>query len=80
MNPVIERLLRVQPKPIAAIPLMSQLARGGLPPNVDDMLALAPEIEAARDQASEIASRSERIVERCSELKPIPSPTVPTGF
>lgn len=80
MNPVIERLLRVQPKPIVAIPLIWQLARGELPPTVDDLLALAPEIEAAKDELEKIASRSERIVEKCCELKPIPSPTVPTGF
>lgn len=80
MNPVIERLRRLEPKPVQAIPLMWQLGRDGLPASVDELLALAPEIEAAQAEIDRISTQSARIVELCLKLSPVPSPKTPTGF
>jgi PRTRC genetic system protein C len=46
----------------------------------DQLLAQAPRIEAALQQAERISQQSQRMVAQCLRLKPVPWPKIPLGF
>jgi PRTRC genetic system protein C len=48
--------------------------------NADQLLVLAPQIEAALQQAERISQQSQRMVAQCLRLKPVPWPKIPLGF
>jgi PRTRC genetic system protein C len=80
---VAERLLAgTTPTTIPAIEtfyhLLAAEAEGHLP--IAQLLAAAPQIEAALHQAEQLAQASERMVARCLALTPAPCPKVPLGF
>lgn len=79
MNPAITALLAIEPQPLAAADLLYRLYVER-PPTIEGMLALAPEIEAAIEEANGLAERSRKAIQRCLQLKPSSMPTVPTGF
>ena len=70
---------QTSPASIQAIETLKELAASG-PLSANELLALAPQIEAALQQADRISEQSTRIVARCLLLKPVPHPRVPLGF
>lgn len=44
------------------------------------VLALAPQIEAALAESNRLSEQSRRIIHQCLQLTPIPQPKVPLGF
>ncbi len=79
MNPAIALLLAIEPRPLAALELLHQLY-AAQPATVDEVLAVAPDIEAAINEAEKLAERSRQAVNRCLELKPTSAPQTPSGF
>lgn len=78
MHPVISLLLSLPPADLPGIALLEQMQAN--PPGVEDLIAQAPEIEAAVAKLEKVSSKTREIVERCSALKPVPSPDLPIGF
>jgi hypothetical protein len=78
-HPAIAVLLSIQPKPLAAANLLHRLYANA-PASIDDLLAAQEEIEAAINEADVLAYRSEKAVDRCLRLQPIPASKPPTGF
>ena len=81
---LIAALHRLHPTEVEAITLLDQITslETGETPKLDAMrlLAMAPTIEAALQQAERISNDSQRIVRQCLDLTPIPHPKVPLGF
>lgn len=80
MNPVIEALLTIQPKPIQALTLLHTLDLHGLPDDPDDILKHTPEIEIALEEITKIQYESHYTHERCSKLQPTPFNRITPGF
>lgn len=79
MTPAIAALLAIPEKPVPGVDLLHRLY-ASKPATVDEILAVAPEVEAAIKEADGLRDRTEKAVRRCLELKPSAAPTVPTGF
>ena len=75
---MLDLLLTLPPANLDSLALFDDLATGNV--TVDDLIALQPEIEAAVENLWDLAHRSRRLLERCQQLKPVPSNRVPPGF
>ena len=51
-----------------------------VPLTAAQVLALAPQIEAALAETVRLSDHSRRIIQQCLHLTPIPQPKVPLGF
>lgn len=77
MTPAIAILLSVTPRPLAALQLWQRL---GERPTAEELIALGPEIEAAIDEADDMARRVDGAVQRCLKLRPTSATQTPPGF
>jgi len=77
-----DRLAELQPTPIQAIRITDRLWAAAEQDALDaeTVMEFQPEIEAALKQAEAISIYSQRILQRCLSLTPIPHPKVPLGF
>lgn len=76
---LIAALLTTPPAVPAAFALLVELTKGPAL-SVEELLILAPEIEAAQGECEGLASRSHLAVERCMAIRPAPAPVPPVGF
>jgi hypothetical protein len=76
---LIAALLTISPAVPAAFALLVELTKGAAL-SVEELLILAPEIEAAQGECEGLASRSHLAVERCKAIRPVPAPVPPVGF
>ena len=81
---LITCLDQLTPAHLPAITLLDRLraleADPQRPFSAADLLALAPEIEAALNQAEQVANQSQRMVQQCLKLTPIAQAHIPLGF
>lgn len=78
-HPAIAALLSIPPKPLPGCDLLARLYAEA-PANVDDLLAVGPEIEEEIQKANKLAYKSQEATRRCLELKPVSAPQAPLGF
>lgn len=79
MNPVTGRLMALEPRPLEFLEIIHRLSSDQLT-TAQQVLAIGPEIEASVKQAERIAESSQKVINLCLQLQPIPSEQPPHGF
>ena len=72
-------LQQLPPSELRALRLNQEIEQLA-PLTAAQVLALAPQIEAALAESSRLSDHSRRIIQQCLQLTPIPQPKVPLGF
>lgn len=78
MHQVIKIILDTQPATLDGLLLLAELRAE--PPTIEELIALAPDIQEAVRELDRVATETRKLVEQCRTLKPIPSQLIPPGF
>jgi len=76
---VIDRLLYLPTLRLEAIELFIRLQREP-PTNVKEIVDIQPQVESAVEQLDDHVHKTEAMVKRCQNLRPLPSNNLPCGF
>lgn len=72
-------LQELPPSELQALRLSQEIEQLA-PLTAAQVLALAPQIEAALVESHRLSEQSRRVIHQCLQLSPIPQPKVPLGF